>query len=513
MPEGRVRAKWRPPLALVIAAVCFALVTLPVIGVLLARLGSDQFVRETERSLLAQSVIYGEVFAAAYRAVEPEPEHGAFLEPEQKAERAEDFTPIAPQLSVFRGDVLPPRPDGVPAQRPLRPPYAALAGVLSQLGIDAQRSTLASFRAIDAYGRVIAGTGEIGYDLGHVAEVRAALRGEVGRSVRRKDFIERFPLNSISRNTSYRVYVARPVVVADRVVGAVYLSRTPLDLRKFMFQERVTLGLVAAIMVAGAALLGLLFWRLVAGPMRGLRDQALAVSRGERQAPEPLGHYGVAELADLGGAILSMARALGDRSRTVESYTAHVTHELKSPVTAILGAAELIDTGDEERRMRLSAAIREEAHRMTALLARLRELAQAKAVTGATHTDLGELATGLASDFPDLDVVAEGALSDLPVSREQGEIVLIQLLRNASEHGASRVVLSWDGSVLEVRDNGPGISEANRAKVAEPFFTTRRERGGTGMGLAIVAAVLDGCGGRLETGENDGGAVFRLIFR
>ena len=65
MPALSVPRKWRPPLALVIAGLVALLITLPVLGLALARLAGNQFVRETERSLIAQSVILAEVYADA----------------------------------------------------------------------------------------------------------------------------------------------------------------------------------------------------------------------------------------------------------------------------------------------------------------------------------------------------------------------------------------------------------------------------------------------------------------
>ncbi|MEO1308468.1 MAG: ATP-binding protein, partial [Pseudomonadota bacterium] len=300
---------------------------------------------------------------------------------------------------------------------------------------------------------------------------------------------------------------------------AVYLSRTPLDLHKFVYQERATLLLVGAIMVVGSIALGGLLLRLVSRPIKGLREQSQQVAQGERQALEPLVSYGVREVADLGGSILSMSRALADRSRTIETYTAHVTHELKSPVTAILGAAELLETGGAdmpaERHARLVHTIQTEGQRMTTLLGRLRELARAKSVGGQTGASLSDAIAAVAPALPELKIHNEMSSEQcVPLSSEGIEIILTQLFRNAAEHGARTVRLTWRDSTLLIEDDGSGISEANLQRVSEPFFTTRREKGGTGMGLAIVTAVLEGRGGHLEidTAKNIGGAAFRLVF-
>jgi two-component system, OmpR family, sensor kinase len=64
-----------------------------------------------------------------------------------------------------------------------------------------------------------------------------------------------------------------------------------------------------------------------------------------------------------------------------------------------------------------------------------------------------------------------------------------------------------------VHDDGPGISPGNRDRVFDPFFTTRREQGGTGMGLAIVSALLQAHGGSIMLEQSDAGARFMVRLR
>jgi signal transduction histidine kinase len=96
--------------------------------------------------------------------------------------------------------------------------------------------------------------------------------------------------------------------------------------------------------------------------------------------------------------------------------------------------------------------------------------------------------------------------------------VLWQLVTNACQHGGEGVQVRLSareehGAVrLVVTDDGRGISEANRARVFDPFFTTARDAGGTGLGLTIAQAMLRAFGARLEllpAGER--GAAFALV--
>ncbi|MEQ9056917.1 MAG: ATP-binding protein, partial [Roseovarius confluentis] len=90
------------------------------------------------------------------------------------------------------------------------------------------------------------------------------------------------------------------------------------------------------------------------------------------------------------------------------------------------------------------------------------------------------------------------------------------LAENSVESGGRRLVLQAgqddDGLWMTVEDDGPGISTGNASQVFEPFFTTRRDMGGTGMGLAIVKTLLLAHGGQISLDEVDSGSRFRIRF-
>ncbi|WP_095590812.1 ATP-binding protein [Actibacterium ureilyticum] len=516
-----VRQKWRPSLALVVAVVCVFLVTMPIIGALTARLTSNQFVRETEHSLLTQGAVMAEVYAFAFQTAAQGADIGNALTGDALTRRAETYHPLDPQLSVFRDDVWPPRPDGIAGDAPLSAPHAQIAPDMARLVKQAQKSTLAGYIVLDHRGQAIASSGDENLSYAHIDEVSAALQGTATSALRRRsDGGERHPLASISRDEAYRVFVAVPAIVENRVIGAVYLSRTPLDLRKYLYQERGSLTVIGLVMLIGASVVGLLFWRLLYGPIRGLMAQSRAVANGSKPAPEPLDHYGMKELADLGQSVLSMASTLSERGAAIETYTAHVTHEMKSPVTAIMGAAELLHCSDEpvspERRDKLQANILSEAQRMNTLLERLRDLARAKTkdTTGDT-IPLNKIGESLRSEYPSLTLTVAGdGDAALPLPATQAQAALSQLLQNAAQHSARSVVLNFDATAgtLSVQDDGSGISAGNRDKVLTPFFTTRRDSGGTGVGLSIVTAILEQNGGTLLLEPSDKGARFVLTF-
>lgn len=510
---------------MLVGAVSCLLVALPGIGVLTTRLLDSQFVRETERSLQAQAALFAEVYAQAYRAAVARRAKSLLQDaagsPLEEA-RSPRYDPAEPAISGSL-DPLPPAPAPVPVEGPLAQPYASLAAPLSELVRRAKRRTLIGYLATDDTGRIVVSSGTMAGRLAGWPEIESALGGTDMATLRlRGDQTERHPLTSISRNTSFRVFVAHPVRVDGRVVGAVLLSRTPTNLGRFLYRERQTLVLVGMILVSSALIVGVLFWRLISRPIRHLAEQTQAVADQSRPLPEPLAHYGVRELARLGESVLSMARTLHDRAGAIETYTAHVTHELKSPTTAIVGAAEMLGTGADTmpaaRREALVRTIHEQGLRMNALLERLRTLARARLSEPDRAAPFADVVRRLRDSTPGLAIAANAApAARLPLATEQAVIALSQMAANAREHGARKLWLAYDAAagVLTVRDDGQGIEPANRDRILRPFFTTRRAEGGTGMGLTIAAAIFEASGGVLAiddapAGGPTGGAAFTV---
>ena len=181
----------------------------------------------------------------------------------------------------------------------------------------------------------------------------------------------------------------------------------------------------------------------------------------------------------------------------------HVTHELKSPLTVVRGAAELLAMPDlpHDERARLLARIEASVERMTALLDAQRSLAQAQEPAAPGQVRLSDVAQGA-------EVVTDGIV---PLSEDALRLVLDHLVGNAKAHGAMKVSVSYDG-ILVVQDNGTGVSEGNATRIFEPFFTTRREAGGTGMGLSIVRRTLEAHNAQIALAPSDRGARFEITF-
>lgn len=281
---------------------------------------------------------------------------------------------------------------------------------------------------------------------------------------------------------------------------------------------RLAAVVLALVIAAITAALGALLVRLLLRPIRALERYAAEVRADPiRTVPQP-DHFGTRETHATAQSVIDMATTLRDRAATVRSFTDHVTHEIKTPLSAIRAAVELLEDGAALRPVdaRLVAEIDGAAAQIAAQLAALRAVAQARETRYLGQVRLDDLAEDLSERFLGLQVEIEGGAVTLPMAREGLRLVLGHLLGNARDAGARHVRLqAWaddTGVILRVADDGPGISPGNAAHLFEPFFTTRRATGGTGMGLAITRAILAAHGAEIALQPSGNGAAFLLRF-
>ncbi|MGO4408385.1 histidine kinase dimerization/phospho-acceptor domain-containing protein [Bosea sp. RAF48] len=393
----RVAPKWRPNLSLIVFMMRTAVLALPFVGLFFFRIYENQLVHQTEAELIAQSA----ALAASIRRdldshLPPDITLGQRAPAVAPSEQAEPFKPIIPNLDLARGGLLGRRPDALPASQPVSPVFKAAGERLSPLLADTQSITLTGFRLLDPNGVVIAGRGEIGLSLAHVEEVAEALQGRFKAALRQRVSQNAPPpLYSLSRGTSIRIFSAMPITMRGHVAGVLYASRTPSNVFRHLYEERGKVALAGASIALLTILIGLAFHRTITRPVHELIARTTAIGHGDRSAMRPLKHHGTAEFARLSQSFLDMAGSLNNRSDFIATFAAHVSHELKSPLTSVEGAAELLrddiacsvrSMTDDDRRRFLDNII-SDTHRLTAITNRLRELARAEnAPTGARRT-------------------------------------------------------------------------------------------------------------------------------
>ncbi|NIX76353.1 sensor histidine kinase [Microvirga terricola] len=521
----RVMAKWRPTLGMIIFAVLMTVLTLPLVSLFFFRLYENELIRQTEAELIAQSAVLAAIFAQEVEST-PDPISllgAAVLSPAPSGDNGFDRS-LQPSLDLAGEDLLGPRPEAAPAAVPPAPPLIAIGQRLQVVALQTQSVTLAGFRLLDSHGVVIAGREEHGLSLAHVKEVEQALQGRYKAVLRTRISDEPPPpLYSLSRGTRIRVFSAMPVIVRDRVAGVIYASRTPNNIVKHIYGEQRKFILAGFTIFGATLVIGFIFSRTITRPIHALVARAVEMGRGRREALEPLAHHGTREIALLSQSFIDMTERLHERSDYIRTFAAHVSHELKTPLTSIQGAAELLRddaaaapgsmTGPE--RLRFLDNIIADTTRLAAMLHRLRELARADNPEIRGNTLLSTSVADLKSAFANLDIRVEGSLdSSVAISAENLSIVLSHLADNSIRHRARALTVSGRSAghdvIMTLCDDGEGISPANRDRIFDAFFTTRRESGGTGMGLGIVQAMLRAHGGLIRLLASDKGAVFEI---
>jgi signal transduction histidine kinase len=522
---SRPPRKWRPSLSLVVFLVLTAVLSLPLFSLYFLKVYQNQLIQQTEAELIAQSAALSAVF---HREIETAIPSGTALgktvAPEPQKPEGEPYQPIWPRLELANQNVLPPRPDARAAVAPADPAYVALGARMTPDLIATQNITLAGFRLLDPHGTVIAGREEVGLSLADLPEVAEALQGRFSGVLRtRISKHEAPPLYSSSRGTGVRIFTAMPVIVRDQVAGVVYASRTPSSVFKHLYEQRGKVILAVLSMIVPTLLIGFLFHRTITEPMRELIERTDLVGNGDRRALGPLKRHGTSEFARLSQSFLEMARRLNTRSSFISTFATHVSHELKSPLTSIQGAAELLredvdapDMDDDDRRKFLDNIIADTG-RLSEMSSRLRDFARAENPVAVGATKPSATIAALRSTFASLHVRASGDLdTPMRIAEENAAIVFSNLADNAGRHGSSLLDISArrDGDLLRIKvaDNGEGVSPNNRGQIFDSFFTTRRDSGGTGMGLAIVRAMLDAHGGAIRLLDSEQGTAFELTL-
>ncbi|MEX2519023.1 MAG: HAMP domain-containing sensor histidine kinase [Paracoccaceae bacterium] len=491
-------------------------VATPMVGLFFFRVFENQLIRKTEAELIAQSA----ALAAAMHqdaAILPIELLGALAPEEVKAGYLAAFAPTGASLDLASDPVSPPRAPALPAP-PAAAGYRAIGALMEPLIEETRLRTLAGLQALDPHGVVLTGA-EAGLSLAHVPEVAEAMEGRLARQLRTRLRARPTPLvYYLTKGASLRVFTAFPVIDRGRVAGVIYASRTPAHVLQVAYAERRSLALAALATLIAISALAFVATRAITGPIRALTRRTRRIAAGERAAMRPLRYHGTREVAELSELSLRTALKLHDRSESLSAFAAHVAHELKSPLTSIQGAAELVRDADAE----MSAQTRRgfldnivaDAERMALLVRRLLDLARAEATADAPGAaTLREAAAGLTQ--PAEVVLLGDADSALAIRVDKLSAILTHLADNAARHGARRleigVRVAAGRALIRVADDGTGISAANRGKLFDPFFTTRRAEGGTGMGLPIVRALVEAHDGAVRLSDAQGvGAEFEI---
>jgi two-component system OmpR family sensor kinase len=340
-----------------------------------------------------------------------------------------------------------------------------------------------------------------------------------------------FSVSSVRGGDGYRA-VAFKTARGDLVFVAVSLRDTARTFRNVLFVE----GLASLAVLAALGLVAWFVLHLGVRPLDQMAATADAIAAGDLsrrvERAEPRTEAGRLGLA-LNTMLSEIEQAFAQRAEGEERlrrFVADASHELRTPLTSIRGYTELWRQGgldDEEDLADAMRRVEHEAARMGVLVDELLLLARLD-----QGRPLERVPVDLARIVADAVRDAQAVEPDRPITLDAPEHLIVlgdesrlnqvvaNLLANARVHTAPstavRVRLSVSGSlaVLEVSDDGPGLGP-DPARVFERFYRAdparRRARGGSGLGLSIVAAVSEAHGGRATAGASpSGGALLRI---
>ncbi|GGJ46203.1 two-component system sensor histidine kinase CseC [Streptomyces brasiliensis] len=249
--------------------------------------------------------------------------------------------------------------------------------------------------------------------------------------------------------------------------------------------KALVIGSIAVVL--GGSALGVLIGGQLSRRLRKAAAAANQVAKGETdvRVRDAIGGVVRDETDDLARAVDAMADALQQRLEAERRVTADIAHELRTPVTGLLTAAELLPPG------RPTELVLDRAKAMRTLVEDVLEVARLDSASERAELQdimLGEFVTRrVAAKDPQIAVrvVHESEVTTDPRRLER---VLFNLLANAARHGKPPIEVTVEGRVIRVRDHGPGFPEDLLAEGPSRFRTGSTDRAGQGHGLGLTIA-------------------------
>ncbi len=351
----------------------------------------------------------------------------------------------------------------------------------------------------DARGKVIFHSrdpGQIGADYSYWRDVSLTLQGSYGARTSLADPED--PYSSV-------LYVAAPVMVKGRLAGVLTVAKPTTNINSFLEQAQPRIIKVVILAVITAIILGYLVALWITRPIQRMTDYANAVHGGQRVVFPKLDRT---EIGAMGRALQKMQTALEGKAY-VERYVQQLTHELKSPLSAIRGSAELLEENvPPQRRRRFLTHIRTEAGRIQDIVDRLLTLASLENKAHLAQRERVNMATLV-------DEVIESKhpllmAKKIAVARNISKTAVVpgdhfwlhqavaNLVQNAIDfsrpQGTISIAARTDGHCLQlcIEDSGTSIPAYAREKIFDKFYSLKRADSGrksTGLGLNLVKQV------------------------
>ena len=341
-----------------------------------------------------------------------------------------------------------------------------------------------------------------------------------------------FTVSSATDGGRYRVRAS----IEDGATGMLVVATSLEDVDSTLHRLLLIEALVTILVIGGIAALGLWVVRLGLRPLGEIEDTAAAIAAGDlsrrvERAEErtEVGRLGLSLNAML-TQIETSFRAQEASERRLRRFVADASHELRTPLAAVRAYAELFERGasarpaDLERSM---SGISRESERMSVLvddlllLARLDEGRPLDRAATALDGVVGEAVDAARALDPDRPIRTEIESALVEGDRDRLRQALDNLLANVRAHTPAgtpvdiRLSRADDVALLDVADQGPGLTPEDEQRVFERFYradpSRSRASGGAGLGLSIVAGIVAAHGGRVSVASAAGsGTTFSI---
>lgn len=283
------------------------------------------------------------------------------------------------------------------------------------------------------------------------------------------------------------------------------------------------------VVLAGASLAGALLARRLVHPIRAMQRTTASIAAGDLQARTEV--TGDDELADLGNSVNAMATELERSKQLDQQFLMSISHDLRTPLTAIGGYAEALVDGTATDGTAIGGIIGHQAQRLERLVQDLLDLARLDANQFRLHPAVVDLAVITGRSVAEMAAKATAQGVDLRFEREAANPILVNadpdrvaqvvgnLVDNALRFAESAVIVGvarrGSHGIVSVRDDGPGIDPADLPHIFDRLYSGRiqpkRSESSTGLGLTIVRELTFAMGGSVTvTGNADRGSRFEM---
>jgi signal transduction histidine kinase len=328
------------------------------------------------------------------------------------------------------------------------------------------------------------------------------------------------------------VYVAVPVSVGNRILGAVRVSYSTDQIDTKVRRYWLLLAGAGLATLAIAAAVGVLLARWVTRPIAALQMAATKIGDGDLTSRADA-NSGPPEVRALATAFNTTALRLEHLVTAQEQFVADASHQLRTPLTALRLRLEMLELDDEEQSREDIEGARDEVQRMSRLVDGLLALARAERTPttrprrAALSTVVRERASAWQPLAAERDVAIDAGGADMRARFDPDHLsqILDNLIANALEVSPPGSTLSIhvdredsaSGTIVAVHvvDEGPGLSDEERDRAFDRFWRATNEHselGGSGIGLAIVQKLAAADGGRAELRAAPGGGIDAVVL-